>query len=135
MAGVIVVDANVIIALHDATDPHHNWARGFFASTLDAEWSTSVLTLAEVLVHPVRKNSDRGFLASIAGLGISVIGLDEVDSLELAKVRAESALRMPDAVVLLAAKKADAAIATCDAALTRKSREWGIEVHSPAPGD
>lgn len=135
MAGVIVLDANVIIALYDGADPHHEWSRGFFATTLDADWATPVLTLAEVLVHPVRRNSAEKFLDSIAGLGISVIGFDDSDALELAEVRAESALRMPDAIVIHAAHKSGGAIATCDAALTRKSRERGLEVFAPPPRD
>ena len=132
MAEVIVLDASVIIALHDSRDRHHAWALDFFRNTLDSEWAMSVLTRAETLVQPIRGSVLNVFLDSVDGLGIRTIGLDAEHAEQLAHLRADTNLRMPDAIVLQAALNESAALATCDQALARCARDRNFGVFAPA---
>ena len=69
MASVIVLDAGALIALCDASDAHHRWARGMFIDTVGGDLSLFLLAYAEVLVHPTkagkRRNLSTASLASI----------------------------------------------------------------------
>lgn len=56
MAGVIVFDASVLIAYLDGEDNHHSRAESLLAREIDGDFAADSLTLAEVLVVPVREN-------------------------------------------------------------------------------
>ncbi len=51
---MIVLDASVLIAHFDADDAHHRRATGLLVSLVDEEFGASPISLAEVLVGPVR---------------------------------------------------------------------------------
>jgi predicted nucleic acid-binding protein len=127
----IVLDASVLIALHDPKDAHHAWAAELLTSTLDDSWAMNAVTLAEVLVRPQRQNRADIFLSNVKGLGIEVIPLDADSSVELAKLRATHNLPMPDTIVLQSAIAGSSSLATCDARLARTARSLGATVHSP----
>lgn len=125
---MIVLDASVLIAHLDPSDPHHVRARRLLLDTADEEVSTSVITMAEVLVGPVRA----GRLAQ-AGSALSEL---EVTSLpvagdmhgRLAALRAGTGLKLPDCAVLLAAEQVHAAIATFDDRLATVAHDHGHRV-------
>jgi predicted nucleic acid-binding protein len=131
MAKLVVLDAGAVIALHDAADQHHSWALKIFIDTVDAELSMSVLTFAEVLVHPTKAGNQAQFQDSIRGLKIRVQALTEEQAPSLAQLRAKTGLKMPDAVVLSLAVSSNAEIATTDKTLASKAREYGLGVYQP----
>jgi predicted nucleic acid-binding protein len=131
MAKLIVLDAGALIALHDDSDQHHSWALKMFIDTVDAELQMSVLTFAEVLVHPTKAGNQAQFQASIRSLKIQVEALTEEQSPGLAELRAKTGLKMPDAVVLSLALSSNAEIATTDKTLASKAREYGLGVYQP----
>lgn len=129
MAGVIVLDAGVLIGLLDSTDSHHTWARSLLTQTLDSDWAMSALTMAEVMVHPARAGKLDAFETGVAGLNIQVHELPPESAHELAKLRAQSGLKMPDVIVLQLAKKLGGEVATTDTSLAQCAANHGIRVH------
>ena len=132
MAGVVVLDASALIALHDSKDRHHTWARGMFLDTIDATLAMSVLTYAEVLVHPTRAGKAE-FEQNIAGLGIERVTVGAEDAPALAHLRASTSLKMPDVIVLHLAAGLGASLATTDRELAGEAALLGVTVLEPQP--
>ena len=133
MAGLVVLDASALIALHDSEDRHHTWARGIFLETIDAALSMSVLTYAEVLVHPTRAGKVAEFERNIAGLGIEIVTVAADDGPALAHLRASTSLKMPDVIVLHLAAGLGASLATTDRELAGEAALLGVTVLEPQP--
>ena len=129
---MIVLDANVLIAAFDGSDLHHEWAITFLKDTVSEELMISALTYAEILVAPIRVDRLKEFRKGINSLGFSIDDIASEDAEEIAGLRAKTGLKMPDVIVLHAALKHAASLATADAALTRKAAALGIAVYSPA---
>ena len=127
----ITLDATVLIALAKPDDAHHEWAKEFFVGATDAEFCIASLTMAEVLVHPVRQKVHKKFLSAIKRLNFEVLPLADDDVLELAQVRVSSGLRMPDAVVLHAAITHKTDLVTADQQLARAAFAHKVAVHQP----
>lgn len=132
MASVVVLDAGVLIALMNSKDAHHDWALGIFKQSLSSELFMSALTFAEVLVHPARNGQSDLFLKNIEKLGLKVVDVSKADAVELAEIRSQSKLRMPDAVVAHTAIKRSAALATTDGQLRRTAETMQLPVFYPA---
>ena len=131
MAGLVVLDASALIALHDSEDRHHTWARGMFLDTIDATLAMSVLTYAEVLVHPTRAGKVAEFERNIAGLGIEIVTVAADDGPALAHLRASTSLKMPDVIVLHLATGLGASLATTDRELAGEAALRGVSVLEP----
>lgn len=128
---MIVLDAGALIALINERDAHHTWARELFTSTTGEEWVISSLTLAEVMVHPVRAGKAEDFLRGIEGLRLRTEGIQAEDAAELARLRAETSLKMPDVIALHLANRLAATLATVDRRLAAKASELGASVTAP----
>jgi predicted nucleic acid-binding protein len=128
----ITLDATVLIALAKPDDAHHEWAKEFFLKSTDMQLCIASLTLAEVLVHPVRQKVAKKFLNAINRLNLEVLPLADDDVLGLAQVRVSSGLRMPDAVVLHTAISHKTDIVTTDVQLARAALAHKVAVHQPA---
>jgi hypothetical protein len=63
------------------------WARGMFLDTIDATLAMSVLTYAEVMVHPTIAGKVAEFEQNIAGLGIEIVAVGTEDAPALAHLR------------------------------------------------
>jgi predicted nucleic acid-binding protein len=133
MAGVVVLDASALIALHDSEDRHHTWARGMFLDTIDATLAMSVLTYAEVLVYPTRAGKVAEFEQNIAGLGIELVTVAADAGPALAHLRASTSLTMPDVIVLHLAAGLGASLATTDRELADEAALRGVTVLEPQP--
>ena len=120
MAGLVVVDASVLIAFLDHTDRHHAAAIELLSGV--QRFMVHPLTLAEVLVHPVRAGVEDDVLARLSAIGMIVSPLS-VDPVSLARVRVRSGLKMPDCVVLSCAGAHGSEVATFDEQLAASSRE------------
>lgn len=122
---MIVLDASVVIAFL-AADSHGPAARAFFAQTLEDDLRMNELTLAETLAGPARAGRTDVALAHLHRLRIGAVPL--TDPIALARLRADTGLRMPDAVVLHCALAHHAALATFDRTLAARARELGVVV-------
>ena len=126
---MIVLDASVIIAHLDAQDVHHERATELISET-EEDLGVSPITLAEVLIGPVRLKRLPAAEAAIQDLQIATVGLTAHSPARLATLRVDTRLRMPDCCVLLAAETARASVATFDTRLADAARELGLTVHS-----
>ena len=129
---MIILDANVLIAAFDGSDIHHEWAITLLKDTVSEELMISSLTYAEILVAPIRADRLKEFRKGIDSLGFRIVDINSEDALEIASLRAETGLKMPDVIVLHAALTHSASLASADAALTRKAAALGIAVFSPS---
>jgi predicted nucleic acid-binding protein len=131
LAQLVVLDASALIALASSKDPHHDWALNMFRDTAGFGLQMTVLTQAEVLVHPSRAGRLEKFLKLIRGLGLEITPIEEADASKLASLRSSTNLKMPDAVVLHQALEAKGSIATTDQQLAKVARSKGVGVFHP----
>ena len=124
---MIVLDASVMIAVLDPHDAHFATARELFRANSTQRVVAHRLSMAESLVVAARSSAAAAVAAALAALGVG--RLDEPDNpVELADLRARTGLRMPDACVLLAARRDAASLATFDQRLANVARDEGIPV-------
>jgi predicted nucleic acid-binding protein len=121
---VIVLDATVLIAYLDGEDNHHSRAETLLAREIDDDFAANSLTLAEVLVVPVRENRLNDVRAALQDLALQELPFPADTAAKLADLRVSTNLKMPDCCVLLAAEDAGARLASfddrlADAAATR----------------
>lgn len=126
-----MLDASALIALYSEADRHHQWALQMFNQTANSRYSMPALTLAEVLVSPVRMGKQHHLLTSIAGLAIDIAPIASGDALTLAELRVQTGLKMPDVVVLHHAHSTGAELATTDERLSKVAKRLGVSTHSP----
>lgn len=123
---MIVCDASVLIGWLDSTDAHHAAATELLGELADEDLGCATLTIAEVLVGAYRCGRGSQALNALAGIGLSEIGIEGLAP-ELAQLRAEVSLPMPDCCVLLAARtRAPAPVLSFDAKLSRVARSIGL---------
>lgn len=126
MAGLTVLDASILLAHFDDTDPHSEAAAVVLADADELAASTS--TLAEVLVGAARAGRLDEQLAAIAALQITELTVEPGAAAALARLRADTGLRMPDCCVLHAALNSHAqALATRDTRLAKAAAAHGFE--------
>jgi predicted nucleic acid-binding protein len=113
---VIVLDANVLIALLDKHDAHHAAAAQLMLDT-PPPYAVHALTLAEVLVGPARRGVEEEVLRDLADIGVKVDGEREDEALRLARLRAQHRLKMPDTCVLSVADRFQVPLVTFDGRL------------------
>jgi predicted nucleic acid-binding protein len=129
VAGVIVIDACVLIAHLDKNDAHHDRATDLLIDLAGEPKMVNVLTLAEVLVAPARAGRRRAAEDILDRLRIRTSELPHDAAGQLAELRAHTGLRMPDCCVLLTAElNSPAELATFDERLARAAAERGITV-------
>lgn len=126
---MIVFDARVLIAHLDAADAHHSEAVAVMEELEEFEFAASVLTVAETLVRPAMSGRADEVLAAFERLHLLQFPIEPADARSLARVRADTRLRMPDAVVVHLAEALHGEIATADVRLGHAAAERGIGVH------
>jgi predicted nucleic acid-binding protein len=120
-----------LIAYFDANDTHHDTAANVLAEAVREDLVASAMTIAELLVVPARVGDDALRMAQEAFTRLEIVDepFPEDAAVRLARLRADSGLKMPDCCVLLAADTAGAErVATFDARLAKAARERGLEV-------
>ncbi|MDJ0356269.1 type II toxin-antitoxin system VapC family toxin [Paenarthrobacter sp. PH39-S1] len=123
---MIALDASIVIALLENEDPHHEAAKAFLATSASESWIINVLTLAEVLVAPARVGRLQQAQSVLDLLNIHTDSLAADQAPELASLRAETGLKMPDACVLLTAVNRSASLATFDTKLAAAADRLGV---------
>jgi predicted nucleic acid-binding protein len=125
---VIVVDASVFIAHLDGTDAFHDRATRVLLEVADDRLAASPLTVAEVLVGPVRAGMLDEVTGALGQLAVTTVPLEGDAAVRLAVLRAATGLRMPDCCVLLAAEQVRGSLATFDERMASAARDRGIAV-------
>lgn len=128
MAGLIVLDASVLIAFFDGDDYHHEAAEALLAEAIDNALGANSLTLAEVLVVPARDGRLEPVQAALRELEVGELPFPPESAVRLAQLRASTRLTMPDCCVLLAAEDAGATVASFDDRLLRAAAERNLPV-------
>jgi predicted nucleic acid-binding protein len=126
MAGVIVLDASVVIAHFASRDAHHDAAAEFFGTRLDLSFLVHPLTLTEILVGPLRSGRETFVVQQLDALGIAEWQPPAGSALRLARLRVDSGLKLRDCCVLHAAIAAGAPLATFDERLARAAASVGV---------
>ena len=128
MAGVIVVDASVVIATLARVDEHHEKALLFFKRHLRDRLVMHPLNMAEALVGGAKLGRLAEAGQKIAALGVSVVQPEADEPGLIAELRIGTRLKLPDCCVLSLALQLTAPIATFDARLASAatSRAVGI---------
>jgi predicted nucleic acid-binding protein len=126
---LIVLDASVLIAHLEASDVYHRRATDLLLATVDEPLAASPLTLAEVLVGPVRSGSLRVAQSALEDLEVWPVPLRDDAPLRLATLQATYRRRLPHCCVLLAGESARASVATFDERLMDAARQLGLVVH------
>jgi toxin FitB len=124
---VIVLDATVLIAHLDERDAQHAPAVERLVDLAEHSLGCSSITLAEVVVGPARHGRLDAARRALEELGVREIGLPGDAAGRLAVLRAETALKLPDCCVLLAAKEEGAiGVLTFDDRLSRVAATLGL---------
>lgn len=123
---MIVLDASVVIAHLAAADVHHEQAVGFFRDHATDRFLLHPLTLAEILVGPIRVGREAFAAHQLAAMGISEWRPPAGSAVELARLRVETGLKLPDCCVLQAALAERSPVATFDAPLARQAKSLGV---------
>jgi len=126
---MIVLDAGVLIAYSEAHDAHHKSAIQFLGANAEEQFSIAVLTLSEVLVRPAGVEAIGSALKKLMPLGLDVEDMREADAVPLARVRAATGLKLPDALVIHTAERFGGSVATTDARLAAAAESRGLVVH------
>jgi predicted nucleic acid-binding protein len=123
---VIVLDASVLIGHLDRHDAHHAIAMERLLEVADKPFGASSITLAEVLVAPTRAGNLPTARTALRTLGITELPLPPNAAERLASLRVETALKLPDCCVLLAAETARGGVLTFDDQLAREADRLGL---------
>ncbi|TWS20382.1 type II toxin-antitoxin system VapC family toxin [Tsukamurella asaccharolytica] len=133
MAGLIVVDASVLIAAFEPSDRFHDRAVASLTRALSGgdRLAASELTVAEFLVGPVQWGGLDTAEADLADLGVARVPLPPSFAPRLARIRHEARVKLPDAVVLMTAlDMADGgrsvSVATYDERLRTAALDYGL---------
>jgi predicted nucleic acid-binding protein len=125
---VIVLDASTLIAYFNVPDEHHARAVSVFNQNAREQFAVSVLTLAEVLVGPTRKDRLPVATSILRALDVMTLDLTGEDAAALALLGTATNLKLPDCCVILAAETHGASVATFDGRLTQAATERGLAV-------
>lgn len=125
---MIVFDSSVLIAHLVDTDRHHDRAAALLVSQIDDDFGASPLTLAEMLVTPMKHGRLEDALRAVSDLEVAELPLLADSPIALAKLRHETRLKVPDCCVLLAAQQHGARIASFDARLMAAAGAQGLEL-------
>lgn len=123
---MIVLDASVLIGYLDADDAHHERATQLLEREIDADLALNPLTLAEILVGPMRADRLDLALAVLHGLEIVERPFPPEAALRLAQIRTLTGRRIPDCCVLFTAEDAAASVATFDTGLMKAAASLGL---------
>lgn len=123
----MILDANVLIAALDPTEALHRRTAELLTTHAGTPFHTPELTLAECLVAPARAGIEAVALGRLRSIGVETVTLDDV-AMDLARIRASTGLRMPDAIVLLASERTGEPLGTFDTRLAAAARTRGLQV-------
>ena len=130
---MIVADASWVVALRDPADEHHRQAVAIHRGIGSEDVLLHPVTAAECLVAPAQLGTLDDAAAALKA-AFEICDVDRDAPLRWAALRAETGLRLPDAIVLETAVRHDArALATFDTQLATAASTHNIETLTAAP--
>lgn len=126
LAGMVVLDASVLIGHLDDNDPHHTSAVDLLLATDQQMLGASSITLAETLVAPARSGRLADARAALGRLAVAELALGDEAPSRLAQLRADLGVKLPDCCVLLAAQDHAGTVASFDAGVIKAARRLGL---------
>jgi predicted nucleic acid-binding protein len=123
---MIVLDASVLIAHLDPRDALHDAADERLLDAADQPFGASTITLAEALIAPLQTGTLRTTQAALKTLEVEELPLPRGAAEQLAALRADTGLKLPDCCVLLAAETTQGGVLTFDERLARAAAERGL---------
>lgn len=124
---MIVLDASLVIAFLNPSDPHHTRAAQLLEEHSAAGFRMHQITLAEVLVGAARTGRGAQLFDDLTSLGVVAHEPGANEPLILAELRAATGLRMPDCCVLAVARQETLPLATFDDQLARAAKGLGVQ--------
>ena len=100
-----MLDASVLIGYLDGADSHHEAAQALLTRVVDDDLGANPLTLAEVLVVPARTGRLDTLLSVLRDIDVQALPFPTDTAVQLAELRADTGLKMPDCCVLLRRQK------------------------------
>jgi len=125
-AGMVVLDASVLIGHFDNNDPHHARAVRLLDATGGQMLGASTITLAETLVAPARAGRLADAQTALSRLGVRELTVGDKASSRLARLRADLGVKLPNCCVLLAAQEHAGAVASFDTGVIKAARKLGL---------
>lgn len=125
---MITLDAGAVIALLASRDSYHEEAKAFFETHAGESFLMHSLSLTEVLVGGARTGQAEEMLADLEAIGIQVAERSTAEPLNLATLRAETGLRLPDCCALDTALRSSTPLVTFDRALATAALNQGLTV-------
>lgn len=123
---MIVLDASVLIAHFNTEDSCHSRAETLLLQTAEHPLAASSITVAEVLVGPARAGRLDGARSALRTLEVAEVPIPAGSAERLARLRADTGLKLPDCCVLLAAQDTRAhAVLAFDEQLAKRAQELG----------
>jgi len=114
---MIVVDASVLVAFLDPDDLHHH-AAIYLLARARPPLLVHPISAAEILVAPIRGGVAAEVWADLEAIGVE-IDTRPIDPMQLARLRNETGLKIPDCCVVATALNRRSPIATFDEQLAR----------------
>lgn len=115
--GSLALDASALIALLSATDAHHQRAVVEFGEASDCNDDLSMASSAysEIMVHALRQRRGDDIDRFLDQLRVEIVIVDRAIARQAAELRAvHRGLRLPDALVVAAARLRGARLLTFD---------------------
>lgn len=123
---MIVLDSSVLIGSMFEKDAHHAASVRLLREAAGKSLGVATVTMAECLVLPARSGRLHVAVQMLRDLDIVEIAMASDAATQLAQLRADTGLKMPDVCVLLAATQVRGIIATFDARLSAAAEAQGI---------
>lgn len=124
----VVLDAVTVIALLDPGNAHHAAARETVLPLAGMPKLIHPINLAEVLVKPVQDGTAEKVLTALSQAGITTFTPVVSEPLDLARVRAFTRIKIPDACAYNTAASRNLPLVTFDKRLATAARTAGLTV-------
>lgn len=128
-----VLDAVTVIALMSPGNTHHKAARAVLHELAGTLKLMHPINMAEVLVKPAGDGTAERVQAELTRAGIVAFTTSPGEPLALARARATTGLKMPDACAYVTALARRLPLVTFDRRLTIAARAAGVDVLGAPP--
>jgi len=117
--GAVTFDASVLIGFLEPTDAHHDNASETVAAWLGTghQRYMSVVTYAEILVHPIQDEQDGLVDDFVERARITLVPVEPRLARHAAELRSRFPISLGDAVALATARRTNSSLLTLDAQL------------------
>ena len=116
----MLLDSSFLIAVMNPTDLHHDSAIAAFDRAI--RFSASTLSITEVLPRAIKEGREELFWQVVNPFLREIFDVDQAIAQRAAKVRVESGLKTPDAIISASASRHRAQLWTFDGKLAKAHR-------------